>query len=327
MAYKALHGNGANDVIEILTLTVNPAVDVSTAVERVVDTHKLRCETATRHPGGGGINVARVIQRLDGASAHCLALYLAGGVAGDLLEQLLAAERVDCRRLHIAGETRENFSVKERSTGREFRFVLPGAPVTAAEWANALDAFEALMPAPRYLVLSGSLPPGVPAPAYAELAQRANARGTRVVLDTSGPPLALALEAGVYLVKPSLGELAELAGRPLADEAAQIAAALEIVAQRRAEIVALTLGEHGALLLSSQERIRVKALPVSVSSAIGAGDSFLAGLVVALRRGEKLAAAARLAQAAASATLLTTGTALCDAEEVRRLYDAESPVC
>ncbi|CAB3789089.1 Putative ATP-dependent 6-phosphofructokinase isozyme 2 [Paraburkholderia caffeinitolerans] len=313
-------------MIEILTLTANPAVDVSTAVERVIDTHKLRCDTASRYPGGGGINVARVIQRLDGAQAHCRALYLAGGVTGELLEQLLAAERVDSRRLHIAGETRENFSVKERSTGREFRFVLPGAPVEAAEWVSAMEACDALVPAPRYLVMSGSLPPGVPARAYADLAQRAHARGTRVALDTSGAPLALALEAGVYLVKPSLGELAGLAGRPLADEAAQLAAAREIVARRRAEIVALTLGDRGALLVSAQETIRVKALPVSVSSAIGAGDSFLAGLVVALRRGDGLAAAARLAQAAASATLLTSGTALCDAAQVQRFYDAGRPV-
>jgi 6-phosphofructokinase 2 len=310
-----------SNVIDILTLTVNPAVDIATAVERVVDTHKLRCEAASRYPGGGGINVARVIQRLDGAQAGCLALYLAGGVTGDLLEQLLAAERVASRRLHVAGETRENFSVKERSTGHEFRFVLPGPQVSAVEWARVLDDFEALTPAPRYLVLSGSLPPGVPAHAYAGLAGRARARGARVVLDTSGPPLALALEAGVYLVKPSLGELAELAGTPLADEAAQVAAARKIVADRRAQIVALTLGEHGALLVSAEESIRVEALPVPVSSAIGAGDSFLAGLIVAMRGGEGLGAAARLAQAAASATLLTEGTALCDAAEVKRLHD------
>lgn len=177
------------------------------------------------------------------------------------------------------------------------------------------------MPAPRYLVLSGSLPLGVPVPAYADLTRLANARGTRVVLDTSGAPLALALEAGVYLVKPSLGELAELAGGPLADEAGQVAAARRIVADGRAGIVALTLGERGALLISSEGTRRVRALPVSVSSAIGAGDSFLAGLIVALRRGERLSEAARLAQAAASATLLTSGTALCDAQDVKRLYE------
>ena len=310
-------------MIEILTLTANPAVDVSTAVEHVVDAHKLRCETAVRHPGGGGINVARVIQRLDGSRAYCLALYFAGGLTGDLLEQLLATERLDNRRLLITGETRENFAVKERSTGREFRFVMPGPVVDAGAWAHAIAIFEALSPAPRFLVISGSMPPGMQAHDYADLARRANARGTRVVLDTSGEPLAAALEAGVFLVKPSLGELAELVGRPVTEEAAQVSAARTLVEQGRAQIVALTLGQDGALLVSAHETIRLKALPVSVSSAIGAGDSFLAGLIVALRRGDGLEAAGRLALAAASATLLTSGTALCDAAQVRQLLSSQ----
>lgn len=303
-----------------MTLTLNPAVDVSTAVERVVDTHKLRCDAARRYPGGGGLNVARVIRRLDGREANCLALYLAGGTAGNLLEQMLTAERVPSRRLRIVGETRENFSVTERSTGHEFRFVLPGPQVSVDEWSATLAVLEALMPAPRYLVLSGSLPPGLPPTAYADLTRWANLRGTRVVLDTSGLPLALALDAGVYLVKPSLGELAALAERPLVDEAAWLFAARQLVDNGRAQIVALTLGERGALLVTSDETIRVPALSVAVSSATGAGDSFLAGLLVALRRGDTLRDAARLAQAAASATLLSSGTALCDADEVKRLY-------
>ncbi len=149
-------------MVEIVTLTLNPAVDVSTAVERVVDTHKLRCDAARRYPGGGGLNVARVIQRLDGRETNCLALYLAGGTSGSLLEQMLTAERVPGRRLRIAGETRENFSVTERSTGHEFRFVLPGPQVSVDEWSATLAVLDALTPAPRYLVLSGSLPPGLP---------------------------------------------------------------------------------------------------------------------------------------------------------------------
>jgi len=313
-------------LLEIVTLTLNPAVDVSTAVERVVDTHKLRCDAARRYPGGGGLNVARVIQRLDGREANCLALYLAGGAPGTLLEQMLTAERVPGRRLRIAGETRENFSVTERATGREFRFVLPGPQLSADEWSATLAVLDALMPAPRYLVLSGSLPPGLPSKAYADLTRWANLRGTRVVLDTSGPPLALALDAGVYLVKPSLGELAAMAEQPLTDEAAWLTAARRLVDDRRAQIVALTLGERGALLVTSEETIRVPALSVPISSATGAGDSFLAGLLVALRRGQTLRDAARLAQAAASATLLSRGTALCDADEVTRLYTGTQEV-
>ncbi len=178
-----------------------------------------------------------------------------------------------------------------------------------------------MAPAPRFLVLSGSLPPGVLAQGAAELVRRANGRGTRVMLDTSGLPLALALDAGVYLVKPSLGELAALASKPLVDKVAWLAAARQIVAERRAHIVALTLGHRDALLVSPDEEIRVKALPVPVSSATGAGDCFLAGLIVALRRGDGRRDAVHLVQAEASATLLSAGTALCDAEAVNRLYE------
>ena len=302
---------------DIVTLTLNPAVDVATTVERVVDTHKLRCAPARRDPGGGGINVARVIHRLGG---DCVALYAAGGLTGRMLSASLAAEGLPAECVEIAGETRENFSVRETSTGREFRFVLPGPSLSEAEWRRFAAYLERDGTPPRYVVLSGSLPPGLPAKAYADLTRWANLRGTRVVLDTSGPPLALALDAGVFLVKPSLGELAAIVEKPLADEAAWLAAARSLVDDRRAQIVALTLGERGALVVTAEEILRVPALEVPISSATGAGDSFLAGLLVALRRGQTLRDAARLAQAAASATLLSSGTALCDAQEVKRLY-------
>ncbi|MBB3261914.1 6-phosphofructokinase 2 [Paraburkholderia bannensis] len=310
---------------EIVTLTLNPAVDVWTAVDRIVDTHKLRCEPTRCYPGGGGINVARVIRRLDGQQARCRALYLAGGAAGIRLEQMLSNERIPNRRLRIAGETRENFSVMERATGREFRFVLPGPYVSEEEWQAAQMVLDSIKAAPGesgmpdYWVMSGSLPPGLPPQAYAELARSARLRGMRVVLDTSGTALSLALDAGVYLVKPSLSELASLMGTPLSEESDWTKAARQIVHDGRAQIVALTLGARGALLVSSEETIRLQALSVPVAGATGAGDSFLAGLLVALRRGDPLRDAACLAQAAASATLLSSGTALCDPSEVARL--------
>lgn len=317
----------------IVTLTLNPAVDVWTAVDRIVDTHKLRCEPARCYPGGGGINVARVVRRLDGPQARCLALYLAGGAAGARLEQMLSTERIQSRRMRIAGETRENFSVTERASGREFRFVLPGPHVSEEEWQAALMVLDGLEAAqgswgsPAYWVMSGSLPPGLPAQAYAELARNARQRGMRVVLDTSGPALSLALDAGVYLVKPSLAELASLMGTPLPTESDWLKATRQLVHDGRAQIVALTLGDQGALLVSSDETIRLQALSVPVAGATGAGDSFLAGLLVALRRGDALHDAARLAQAAASATLLSSGTALCDPDEVTRLRALTQSAC
>lgn len=303
---------------DIVTVTLNPAVDVATSVELVLDTRKLRCSAGRRDPGGGGINVARVVQRLGG---DCLALYLAGGAMGRMLTQLLDAEQVAGQCIGISGETRENFSVSETATGREFRFVLPGPPVTRDEWERCLGQVNSLATPPRYLVMSGSLPPGAPADLYARLARSASARGTRVVLDTSGPALAAALqETGVFLVKPSLNELRELTGRPLASETEWHSAAQDIVRDGRARIVALTLGERGALVVSAEQTLQVPALPMHVCSAIGAGDSFLAALVWALNRGAGIEEACGYGQAAASASLLSAGTGLCSRADVERLY-------
>jgi 6-phosphofructokinase 2 len=302
---------------EIVTITLNPAVDVATSIERVVDTRKLRCSPARRDPGGGGINVARVIQRLGG---DCSAIYLAGGATGQMLRELLDAEAFVGVGIEIAGETRENFSVLEQCTGLEYRFVLPGPTLSALDWQRCLDEFNGLEVPPRYLVMSGSLPPGAATSTYAQLARLASARGTRVVVDTSGPALAEALDAGVWIVKPSLSELQDLTGRPLLEEAECIAAAQDIARSGRARIVAVTLGERGALLVTAERCLRAAGLAVKVCSSIGAGDSFVAALIWALNRGVDIDEAFRYGMAAASATLLGAGTTLCERGEVERLY-------
>ncbi|MGZ5195386.1 MAG: 1-phosphofructokinase family hexose kinase [Ramlibacter sp.] len=300
----------------ILTVTLNPALDVWTSTARVEPTHKLRCAAAQMHPGGGGINVARVLQRL---GSDCLAVFAAGGETGNVLRRMLAKEQVPGRCIPIAGETRESFTAHETSTGRDFRFVLPGPELATGEWQAFLDFAQSCTPVPRYIVASGSLPPGVPVDFYARLARIARTRGSRFVLDASGPALATALAEGVYLAKPSLGELRQLTGAPLETEAQWRAAAEGLVGEGRAQIVALSLGEQGALLVSKEGALRAPAVPVNVSSTVGAGDSFLGGLVHALDRGEALKDALREAVAAGAAALLSEGTALCRAEDIEAL--------
>jgi 6-phosphofructokinase 2 len=302
---------------DILTITLNPALDVATSCAQLQPSHKLRCNHAERFPGGGGINVARVLQRLGG---DCLALYLAGGVVGDRLQNLVDAEGVPSHRLTIADETRESFSVLEDSTGREYRFVLPGPDLTDGEWQACVDYLAAMKPAPRYVVLSGSLPPGLATDSYAQLARLARSRGCKVVLDSSGAPLASALNGGgVHLIKPSLRELADLTGAVLENEAQWRAAAESLVHEGRAELVALSLGERGAMLFSAEGAWRADALPVDVKSTTGAGDSFLAAMVWALNQDMGLPQAFRYGVAAGSAALLHVGTTLCRADDVARL--------
>ncbi len=300
----------------ILTITLNPALDISAETDRLLPGHKLRCTAPQRFPGGGGINVARVIQRLGG---DCVALYLAGGLVGQQLRQLVADEHVPSLGMAIAGETRESFSVLETSTGREFRFVLTGPAVSQPEWQACLAYLDSIDLAPAYVVLSGSLPPGLAEDSYAQLAQRARARGSKVVLDSSGAALAQALAVGVALVKPSLRELSELSGRALDTEDQQCAAARHLVDSGQADLVALSLGEQGAMLVGVNGAWCADALRVPVKSTTGAGDGFLAAMVWALTRQLEPLEALRLGVAAGSAALLHPGTTLCRADDVMRM--------
>jgi len=301
---------------DILTLTMNPALDLSTSTDKVVDTHKLRCAAPQYHPGGGGINVARVVHRLGG---DCLALYPAGGATGQHLRRMLDEEQVRSHCVAIQGDTRESLSVHERSSGHEYRFVLPGPALSPREWQACLEFVRRMDTAPQYLVASGSLPPGVPVDFYAQLAQAAHARGSLLVLDTHGPALAAALEEGVYLVKPSLRELREFTGEALEDEGQWLEAAQKLVREGRSRLVALSLGEQGALLVTADASLRATAVPVPVASTIGAGDSFAAGLVWALGHNSGLEESLRYAMAAGAAALLAPGTALCQPADVERL--------
>ncbi|MGS5089594.1 1-phosphofructokinase family hexose kinase [Hydrogenophaga sp. A37] len=300
----------------VLCLTMNPAVDLATETERVVPTHKLRCGDTLHDAGGGGINVARVLHRLGG---QCTALCPTGGSSGQWLERRMRDEGLNGVFLPIADETRVSFTVHEHSTGAEYRFVMPGPHLTDSEWQACLDHLERLPDFPELLVASGSLPPGVPADFYARLARLCQKRSARMVLDTSGPSLAAALAVGVYLFKPNLKELAELAGRPLDTAEQWQAAARQLVLDGQAEVVALTLGHLGALLVTRDAMWRAAPLDIPVASAVGAGDSFVGGLVWGLQQGQPLEQAFSWGIAAGSAALLSAGTGLSDLDDIRRL--------
>ena len=302
--------------LRVLCLTMNPAVDLATETERVVPTHKLRCGDTLHDAGGGGINVARVLTRLGG---QCTALCPTGGSSGQWLERRMRDEGLDGVFLPIADETRVSFTVHEHSTGAEYRFVMPGPHLTDSEWQACLDHLEQLPDFPELLVASGSLPPGVPVDFYARLARLCRARGARMVLDTSGPALAAALAEGVYLFKPNLKELAELAARPLETPEQWQAAARQLVLDGKAEVVALTLGHLGALLVTRDAMWRAAPLDIPVASAVGAGDSFVGGLVWGLQQGQPLEQAFTWGIAAGSAALLSAGTGLSGRDDIRRL--------
>lgn len=300
----------------IVTLTINPALDLSTSTERVEPEHKLRCGPSRTDAGGGGVNVSRVIHRLGGQS---IAIYAVGGPTGQAYRQLLEADGIIGRAIPIEGSTRQNITIDELSTGKQFRFVLQGPHLTTDEWSDGLAATLRAMTPGGYLVASGSLSPGVPDDFYARVARAAKSHGVRCIVDASGPALAAALAEGVHLVKPSARELGELVGRALPTIDDRVDAARELVARGAAEVVALTLGGDGAVLVTADGVTHLKVPPVEVKSTVGAGDSFLAALVLRLAQGRTLDEAFRAGVAAGSATAMTEATELCHRDDVERL--------
>ena len=237
---------------DIVTITINPAIDIFVNVDRVEPTKKMRCSSPKRDPGGGGINVARVAHRLGGSVA---AIYPIGGAIGKLLQRLVEREGIDSVVTPSHVETRENFTAYEEETGRQYRFVLPGSALHRAEWEACLDKLATLPDKPKIVVASGSIPPGVPEDFYARVARQAKKFGAKMVIDTSGLGLRQALDEGVTLIKPNLNEFSEFVGAPLGRDDDYIAAARKLIADKRVETVALTLGEDGALLITAQRRL------------------------------------------------------------------------
>ena len=287
-----------------VTVTLNPAVDLSWTADAVMPTHKIRTYGERIDAGGGGINVARVLNAM-GEQAH--ALIVAGGATGALIADMLteaglAHETIPCR-----GRTRISVTVTDRATSQDYRFVPLGPTAEPHDWAEVLLRLEEIQC--DWIVASGSLEPGMPEDIYASIAQLARRRKIRFALDTSGPPLRAALESGVDLIKPSLRELEFVVGRPLKTEAEQASEAMALVRGRYAAMVAVTLGDQGALLASVDGVIRRPAIPVPFASTVGAGDSFMAGLIWSLSRAHSKPDALGWAIAAATAAVAKAGTA------------------
>jgi 6-phosphofructokinase 2 len=297
----------------VLTVTVNPALDVAVSVEYLVPDHKLEALDHRRELGGGGVNVARVLDRLGVESQAWLAV---GGAVGDELLALAAGQGLDAIAHRIDGTTRESIAVNDRKTGRQYRIVLPGPSITDHE--SMLTDIEALAAGVDVVVLSGGLPPGVPEDFYRTLCDALEHPVT--VVDAKGAALARTVESSADVVKPSRRELASLVSWIPADLAEVEVAARQVLERGRVGALAVSLGGDGAMLVQRDgPTTRYDAPEVTVASTVGAGDSMVAGLVAGLVAGESLIEATRRGVAAGSATAMTPGTDLCHRPDVEQL--------
>ena len=301
--------------MKIVTLTVNPALDKTTTVEFIKPESKLRCESPTFEAGGGGINVSRALKKLGFESK---AIYLSGGPIGMMMNDILAKENVLSDIIEIKDNTRENFTVVKTSTNEQFRFGMPGPTVVEAEWKESLAKIEALEDV-EYLIASGSLAPGMPEDYYAQVAKIAKKKGIKVVLDTSGESLRLALEVGVHLIKPNINELRSFVGTDVLTDDDLRAAASEFIKSGKTDLMIVSLGEVGAKLFSIDETHHAIPPHRRKNSTVGAGDSMVAGTVLALSQNKPLNEVIKWGVACGTAATMNNGTGLCRMEDVEDL--------
>jgi len=299
----------------IITLTPNPAVDQTVWLERLRQGERNRYWKADLDPAGKGINVSRMVHRLEWPT---LAFGFLAGETGLLVERALDAEGVPHQFVHVAGQTRINVMIVDEATGEETSLQGPGPLVARERQATLARLIGAWLSAARVLVLAGSLPPGMPQDAYATLIRQARAAGVRTILNTAGEPLRLAVQASPDVVKVNADELEELLARPMPDVASAVQGAMELTG-RGVGAVFVSVGPRGTLGVQGGRAWWALPPDVPPRSLVGAGDSLVAGLAVGLARGDDLATALRLGAAAGAATVMTPGTRLGSAEQVAAL--------
>ncbi|MCC8426409.1 1-phosphofructokinase family hexose kinase [Mucilaginibacter sp. UR6-11] len=301
----------------IVTITFNPALDVNTSVQDMMPEKKLKCSDPVHEPGGGGINVARAIKKLGG---EALAVYLSGGDAGKKITALLSAESVSSLVIPIKGVTRQNLIILDRSSNGQYLFDMPGPLVSEAEWRGCLNAVDQISGI-DYLVVSGSLPNGVRPDIFFELADIARRKHAKLVVDTAGEALQLAVRAGAYLVKPNLKELGLLAGERNITGENVADAARKVLQGSACQVIVVSMGSKGALLVTKDECVKVVPPAVTPLSTVGAGDSLVGGLVLALSKNMTLADAVKFGVACGTSATISPGAELCRKVDADRLYN------
>ena len=301
--------------MSILTITLNPCIDKSTTVAGIKPDKKLRCTAPRFEPGGGGINVSRAIHKLGG---NAVALFPEGGYTGKLLTDLLSSEGIESIPLSIRDTIRENFMVVDELNNTQYRFCMPGPVLQENECKSLLEKIEAAPPA-DYIILSGSLPPGIQPDIPGRIAAISKNKKAKLILDSSGPAIQYALEKGVYLWKPNLGELSSFAGEAELTEKSAAIAAKEIVEKGMAEIIVISLGAAGAMLITKDINERFSAPVVHRKSTVGAGDSMVAGMALKLSKGATIHEAVTYGIACGTAATMNPGTELCKPADVENL--------
>ena len=300
---------------EIITITLNPAIDKTYNLDELAPEHKLRCANPLVEAGGGGINVSKGLKELGSSS---LAVFFAGGRNGEHLLEMLQHEKIECKPIPVEGETRESLILLDQSTKKEFRIVVEGPSITIASFQEILKIVQ--REKPTWIIASGSLPKGLPKHIYADLAKTAKETGSKLILDTSGDALQAALEEGVYLIKPNLKELSNLRGVGSLNPQEVPAAAKELIIAGKAEVIVVSMSSDGAMLVTQDNHYHIPTPKVDQRSTVGAGDSMVSGIVWALQNKKSFIEMTCWGIACGSAATMNQGTQLFKKEDAERLF-------
>lgn len=302
---------------QILTITVNPALDLSTEAPAVLPDRKLRCTEPLVHPGGGGVNVSRAIANLGGQSRLMLAY---GGPTGERLVALLREEGLAPETLGVSHDTRQSLSVRDAANGQQFRFMLPGPAWSVADCETARGTIMGAIEKDALVIPSGSLPPGMDVDFFLSMQSDIAAHGARMILDTSGPALrhAASRKTGLYVLRMDLAEARDLSGAALAgvSDIADYAENLRLAGAAR--IVMIAAGAQGTVITTETGRSLTRPPVVAPLSRVGAGDSFIGAFALSLSRGDDPLTACAWGTAAAASAVTTEGTALCTRIDTER---------
>lgn len=304
---------------EILTVSVNPAIDVATSTDHVVPDRKLKCGPARVDPGGGGINVARMITRLEGDAKAIIAV---GGSTGETLISMVQAEGVTAVPVTVTGQTRQNLAVTDARTGEQYRFSLRSDEWNTTDEINIIDAIKSNASDDGYVVLSGGIAPGMSVGFYGQVQTELRAVTDKIIVDTCDPALShLVAQTRVpfHILRLDQGEAAVAAQRDLGTILDVFEFGTDLINRGVAEIVVIGRGGEGSLLVSGDQRIFCHAPKIPVKSKIGAGDALVGALSLSLSRGQSIELSLRWGVAAACATVTTEGTALCTLQAAKAL--------
>ncbi len=302
---------------KIATVTLNPALDQTVAIDDFHAGTVNRVSHSRLDPGGKGINVATALADL---GYQVVATGFLGKANPEMFERHFSARSIEDRLLRIEGATRIGIKIVDGSRDETTDINFPGPAPTAEDEVGLFATIEELTASCDWFVLAGSIPAGVAPDIYARLVTLIHDRGASVALDTSGEPLRLALERAPELIKPNTHELEELTGRPLPDREAIAEAGSRLLA-KGVKTVVVSMGETGALFLEPEQSLFASPLAVEVRSTVGAGDAMLSGALAGTIRRASLADCARLATGCAAAAVGRVGAGLPSPAELEVLVN------